>query len=252
VPLLREHGMTGTNYIVSEYLDSRAPNYRMMVRDLMRLAPGRDQAVTLPRGTVVAPGGGLDDLERAALDEFDALERSTIVRAGYVEAFARALGIDARALIDGRIWHCMEPDTIRALAHDGFAMQLHTHSHLNVVDHADQASEQVRLCRAAVERTTGLPAPHFCYPSGRWMKSIWPTLEQHGVRTATTTRSGPNLPSTPLLALRRLMNGEDRTQLEFEFELSNLRWLLARLVGRADRSTPSEKSRSYRETRGNL
>jgi hypothetical protein len=48
------------------------------------------------------------------------------------------------------------------------------------------------------------------------------------------------------------MNGEDRTQLEFEFELSNLRWLLARLSGKADHSTPSEKSRAYRETGGNL
>ena len=70
--------------------------------------------------------------------------------------------------------------------------------------------------------------------------------------TATTTRSGPNVPSTPLLALRRLMNGEDRTELEFEFELSNIRWLLARLVGRADHAVPTEKVRSYRDSRGNL
>jgi peptidoglycan/xylan/chitin deacetylase (PgdA/CDA1 family) len=129
-------------------------------------------------------------------------------------------------------------------------MQLHTHSHFNVVDHANLAAEQVRVCRATVEATTGLPAPHFCYPSGRWTKDIWPTLEREGVTTATTTRSGPNFTTTPLLSLRRVMNGEDRTQLEFEFEMSNVRWLLSRLVGRGDYSTPSEKRRAYRDEAG--
>ena len=252
VPLLREFGMTATNYIVSEYLDTRSPNHRMVVRDLVRLAPRRDQPVMLPGGTSVAAGAGVGAFETAALKEFDALERSTAIRARYVESLAGALGVDLVALLDARVWHCMAPDTVRALAREGFAMQLHTHSHFNVVDHAEIAGEQVRLCRAAVERTTGLPAPHFCYPSGRWTRSIWPALEREGVRTATTTRAGPNFPSTPLLALRRLMNGEDRTQLEFEFELSNLRWLLARAVGKAEHATPTEKLRAYRETGSNL
>jgi peptidoglycan/xylan/chitin deacetylase (PgdA/CDA1 family) len=252
VPLLREFNMTATNYLVSEYLDTRLPNYRMIVRDLVRLAPARDRAMTLPHGTSIAAGAGIGTLESAALKEFDALERSTAVRARYVEALAQVFGVNLAPLIERRVWHCMTPDTVRTLAEEGFAMQLHTHQHFNVVDHADIAGEQVRLCREAVERTTGKSAPHFCYPSGRWTKSIWPTLEREGVATATTTRSGPNFPATPLLALRRLMNGEDRTQLEFEFELSNLRWLLARLVGKADRATPSEKNRAYRETGGNL
>jgi peptidoglycan/xylan/chitin deacetylase (PgdA/CDA1 family) len=252
VPLLREHSMTATNYIVSEYLDTRLPNYRMMVRDLVRLAARRERALTLPGGASVAAGAGFVVLENAALQEYDALERSTAAQADYVTALARTLGADVAALLDGRVWHCMTPETVRELAGNGFAMQLHTHSHYNVVDYADQAGEQVRVCRDAVEGTTGRPAPHFCYPSGRWTKSIWPTLEREGVRTATTTRMGPNFPETPLLALRRLMNGEDRSQLEFEFEVSNVRWLLAQLTGEADRATPSEKSRAYRETGGNL
>jgi len=251
VPLLREFGMTATNYLVSEYLDTRLPNYRMMVRDLVRLAPRREAPVSLPRGASVVAGSGIGPLESAALQEFDAVERSAAARAEYVAAMARCLGVDTAGLLDGRVWHSMTPEVVRDLAHEGFAMQLHTHSHFNVVDHADLADEQVRVCRVAVERTTGLPAPHFCYPSGRWTKSVWPTLEREGIRTATTTRMGPNFPETPLLALRRLMNGEDRSQLEFEFELSNLRWLAARLIGRADRATPSEKLRAYRETAHN-
>jgi len=251
-PILREYSMPATNYIVSEYLETRAANYRMMVRDVARLAPARLSEVTLPEGTTIPPAGSLSTLENAALKEFDALGPALSARAAYVDSLGRSLAVDVPALLAGRIWHSMAPDTLRSLAQEGFAMQLHTHSHFNVVDHADVAGEQVRLCRSAVEQTTGRPAPHFCYPSGRWTKSIWPTLEREGVRTATTTRMGPNFPSTPLLALRRLMNGEDRTQLEFEFELSNLRWLLARTIGRADHSTPSEKKRAYRETGGNL
>ena len=250
VPVLREFSMPATNYLVSEYLETGAPNYRMMVRDATRLAATRASLVTLPLGTSVPSASGVPGLETAALKEFDSLPRDLQARAEYVAALGRTLQVDIPRLLDTRVWHCMEPDTVRTLAHQGFAMQLHTHSHFNVVDHASLAGEQVRLCRAAVEATTGLPAPHFCYPSGRWTKDVWPTLEREGVTTATTTRSGPNFTSTPLLALRRVMNGEDRTQLEFEFEMSNVRWLLSRMVGRGDYSTPSEKRRAYREEAG--
>jgi peptidoglycan/xylan/chitin deacetylase (PgdA/CDA1 family) len=250
VPLLREFSMPATNYLVSEYLETRAPNYRMMVRDATRLAAPRESPTSLPLGTSVPPATGLAGLEAAALKEFDSLPRDLRARAEYVSALGQVLGVDTQRLLDGRVWHCMEPETVRTLAHQGFAMQLHTHSHFNVVDHANLAAEQVRVCRATVEATTGLPAPHFCYPSGRWTKDIWPTLEREGVTTATTTRSGPNFTTTPLLSLRRVMNGEDRTQLEFEFEMSNVRWLLSRLVGRGDYSTPSEKRRAYRDEAG--
>ena len=252
VPLLREQRMTATNYLVSEYLENPTPNYRMMVRDVLRLAPPRHATVTLPGGATIEPSAGLGAIESAALREFDSRNGDLAARAAYLSRLCDVLGVSPQPLLDQRVWHCMTSETVRSLAADGFAMQLHTHSHLNVVDHAAQTAEQVAACKAIVERTTGVPAPHFCYPSGRWTKSIWPVLEARGVVTATTTRSGPNLPSTPLLALRRLMNGEDRSQLEFEFELSNVRWLCARLLGKADASVPSEKTRAYRETRGNL
>src|SRR5678815_117433 len=51
VPLLREYTMPATNYLVSEFLETRGPNYRMMVRDAVRLARPRDSNVTLPQGT---------------------------------------------------------------------------------------------------------------------------------------------------------------------------------------------------------
>jgi hypothetical protein len=49
-----------------------------------------------------------------------------------------------------------------------------------------------------------------------------------------------------------VMNGEDRGQLEFEFKMSNVPWLLARLTGKAHRSTPSEKRRAYRDDGANF
>jgi hypothetical protein len=220
----------------------------MLIRDVLRLAPRRTAPITLPSGTTVGPSAPLLEIERLALTEYDALKGDASTRAEYVAALSSTLGVDVTPLLDGRVWHCMTPDTVRALADEGFGMQLHTHSHLNVVDYPLETAGQVHACRAIVERTTGHAAQHFCYPSGRWTKSIWPALQGEGVLTATTTRSGPNLPSTPLLALRRLMNGEDRSQLEFEFELSNLRWLLARLFGKTEASIPSEKTRAYRET----
>ena len=49
------------------------------------------------------------------------------------------------------------------------------------------------------------------------------------------------------MALRRVLDGEDRNQLEFEYEMSNLGWIINLVLGRARLYAPSEKAVAYSE-----
>jgi peptidoglycan/xylan/chitin deacetylase (PgdA/CDA1 family) len=242
-PLLREAGVTATNYLVSQPLLDDRPNYRMLVRSIARGAAVVLGGTALPRGRTLS-SGDLDKkarLEAAVLADFDTCPTDRVEQEWYVTQLAARLGVDVGSQLDARLWHVMKRGDVKALADEGFGMQLHTHRHLNVVDHADRVADEVRECRSIVEGVTGKSATHFCYPAGLWQRAAWTPLEEAGVVTATTTMLGPNFVSTPPLALRRVLNGEDRSQLEFEFEMSNIRWLWAVLLGRATWATPSEK-----------
>jgi hypothetical protein len=76
---------------------------------------------------------------------------------------------------------------------------------------------------------------------------VWPDLTLEGVRSAVTTRNGPNYPQTPVLALRRYLTGEAMTDLDFEFGLSGLRWLAHAIRRPASRFEASEKRLRYKQ-----
>jgi hypothetical protein len=158
-----------------------------------------------------------------------------------------ALDVDVDARLRTRTWHRMNPEEVRALRARGHSAQLHTHTHVNVVDGASRLREELALNQAALQSMTGETPVHFCYPSGLWNRSAWPVLTELGVQTATTTRQGPNFHDTPRLALRRYLNGEHTHQLEFEFQMSGLQWLLGTIRDRQRWATPSEKNRRYRD-----
>ena len=68
-----------------------------------------------------------------------------------------------------------------------------------------------------------------------------------GFKSAVVTRIGPNFLQTPRHSLRRLLDGEDRTQLEIECEASGLRFLLYALFHPSRWFEPSETPRAYKE-----
>jgi hypothetical protein len=115
-----------------------------------------------------------------------------------------------------------------------------------VVEHREIVRDEVRTNREVLERLTGRRALDFCYPLGLWDKAVWPDLRAEGVRSAVTTRNGPNYTATPALALRRYLTGEAMTDLDFEFGLSGLRWLAHAARRPASRFEASEKRLRYK------
>ena len=63
-----------------------------------------------------------------------------------------------------------------------------------------------------------------------------------------TTRRGPNFVETHNYSLRRVMDGGANSQLEFEFEVSGIKWLLNSWLNPKSRVNPSEKTVRYRDS----
>ena len=170
VPILRQFGATATVYLLSSHMVSQDPFHAPLIKDMMFMAPTTDiggQGRDLPG--IATPHRLQTEADREALTGAALRHLSTLPldqRTAYIQELAEALGLDFEAVSRQQVWRSLNCDEVRRLAEDGFGMQLHGHHHLNVVDFADRALEDVATCRELVETASGRAAQHFCYRAG--------------------------------------------------------------------------------------
>ena len=68
----------------------------------------------------------------------------------------------------------------------------------------EEAKEEIRSSKLALEDLFGIPIRHFCYPYGDWNRPVRDLVEAAGFETACTTHPGANLPGGDPFLLRRL------------------------------------------------
>lgn len=73
---------------------------------------------------------------------------------------------------------------------------------------------------------------HLCYPSGEYSPAIWDAMHEAGIVSATTCESGFNYPSTHRFALRRFLDADYYSTIEFEAEMCGFLELMRRLRNR--------------------
>ncbi len=250
VPVLSEFGAPATVYVVTAHVANDVPFCSLLLRDILL----RSRAARLCKPILdIGPCDITSPADRSAFEKrvtehMTSLPHASPERLAFTTEVGDALGVDVEGLLERRIWDVLHPDELRALSDQGFSVQVHGHNHLNVVEHVDDVFREVSTCARLISGSTGREARDYCYPFGLWCRATWPALEQAGMRSATTTLYGTNSPRTPMLSLRRYMDGGNLTQLEFEFELSGLRWLLWSLRNRAKRWEPAEKLVKYTES----
>ena len=250
IPILKKYGAHGTIYVVTSEVESGDPVFNLLVKDVV-LATRRRTATGLPHvpeATVdLSTPAARQRAAEAIVNVLNTTCDTSEKRYRFSRAVGDALDIDVEAKLRARLWHLLTPAEVREVADAGFGVQLHTHSHRNVVNFRDRVRDEVRTNREVLERLTGTRPLHFCYPLGLWDRAVWSDLTAEGVETAVTTRNGPNYAQTPPLALRRYLTGEAMSGLEFEFELSGVRWLASTALSRQNRFAPSEKKLRYSE-----
>jgi peptidoglycan/xylan/chitin deacetylase (PgdA/CDA1 family) len=230
-PLLRRYGYPATVYVTTYYSEKRLPIFHLMCSYLLWL--GRDRTLAaapelgIPAATNLATSTQRaaverEILDRAHQDRLDAEEKNT--RAAEL---ASLLSIDYGDLLRRRVLHLMTPEELRQVSDDGADVQLHTHRH-RVPRQRESFEREIVDNRTRLERFTGRPAEHFCYPSGEHHPEFLPWLAEQHVRTATTTVARLAGSDVSPLLLPRIVDTTSSSPLEIEGWLSGFSQVLPR------------------------
>ncbi len=234
--ILKRFGFKATVYVTSYYMQNQVPVFRLAVQYLFWKSTVKQMDLSDLGIAFNASWAELDDSGKTNLVQRVYLHGETLAneadRDNLIRILAQRLSVDYSALEKSRLMNLMNPEEVRKIAESGIDVQLHTHRHRLPVDKSGTIREVEENRRALAPLTTGT-LNHFCYPSGIWQPEHGPWLTAAGVQSATTCDTGFNTPRTPKLALKRFLDGENITQLEFEAEMSGfleilryIRWRL--------------------------
>jgi peptidoglycan/xylan/chitin deacetylase (PgdA/CDA1 family) len=231
MPLLRTYAYPSCIYITTEHLSAGTEAFNVMVIHLVHAS--RKASVTLrdihPRidgeyPIAQDPAAAATALIAAALRIPSLQERQRLLA-----PLAAALGIDYAEFTGGGRFRFLSADEIRTIAKLGASIQLHTHTHNLPDDDFDAMAHEIRENQSAIEGLTGIRPIHFCYPSGKYSARHADWLSRLGIASATTCDVGLNDSSVPTLFLRRYLDSESTSDIEFEAEITGFRELLRNL-----------------------
>ena len=233
--ILQEFDIPATVYVTTYYVAKGRPVFRLVVQylfwktrqvalDLTGLGLGRQGIVTL--GDNAAKDAVMWEIIHEAEAHFDEDRRSALSK-----ELARRLDVACDRLLASRSLNLMTSDEIRSMAESGIDIQLHTHRHRFPIDRGI-IEREIGDNRACLEGLLGHPRSHLCYPSGQWSREQWPWLEAVHIRSGVTCDPGLNDADTPRLGLRRFLDADDLSQIEFESEIYGLSEILRRFRSR--------------------
>lgn len=254
-PLLKTYAFPATVYVTSYYVEKGGPIFRLAAAYMFWRSERKQVDLTgIGNGRL----GRIDRcdvrLRREAMEEMIAFAETCLTeyeRQELALELGRRLDVDYVKIAHDRLFTLLTGEEIRRLAEDGFDIQLHTHHHRFPVDKA-QALREIADNRAALPTHIRGATEHFCYPSGIWSPEHWQWLREAGVESAVTCEAGLNYPDTPRYALRRVLDAENVSAIEFEAEMSGYLDLIRRVraaatggLNRIARRAPVEKKAPY-------
>lgn len=234
---LQTLGFPATIYVSSYYAEHETAVFNLLVEYLFWRTeatsvalPGRDREIAGPFNlTTAAERKAAAEAVISHGDQHCDAER----RQALADDLARALGFDPVALRQERVFHLLNRSEIAACAEAGIDIQLQGHRHLLSVDDEVALAREIDDNRDALEPLTrNTELSHLCYPGGFYDQRQWPWLKAHGVHSAVTTLKGLNNKETPRLALRRYVDREDNSAIEFEAEISGFMQIVRALTWR--------------------
>jgi peptidoglycan/xylan/chitin deacetylase (PgdA/CDA1 family) len=231
MPILEGYGFPACLYITTEHLAAGTEAFKVTLaqmihrsrRDTISLRnvhPQIDGEYSIARDPAAATAALL-----AATGKIDSLQECQRL----LRPLAEALGLSYEAFVAGGRFQFLTDDQITALAGRGISIQLHTHTHHLPSGNFDEMANEIGKNRAAITDLTGIEPTHFCYPSGNYSPWHPEWLARLGVVSATTCDSGFNDSGKSLLLLKRYLDSEYTSDIEFEAEITGVRELLRRM-----------------------
>jgi peptidoglycan/xylan/chitin deacetylase (PgdA/CDA1 family) len=234
-PLLKHFGYPATLYLATRHAAEASPvapvvlGYMFWKRNETHLVltdvdPSVDGTYEL---------SGRVDVAQALLEK-KISQLDPNAQARMLKQVAEKLGFEAAALTADRRFRMIALSDIRTLEQMGVDTQLHTHDHV-MPDNFSEFREQLERNRHYIRMYKDGEARHFCYPSGRYTDRQAQWLGQLDILSATTCDSGMNGITEKPYVLRRFLDSDNISDIEFEGHISGV-FEIARLLRAAIRS----------------
>lgn len=228
-PVLHELGLPATLYVATYYLEKQTQVFNVAAAYVLWSARGR-----VADFSGVVPGLAGPQSLSTAQERDELLSRieahaepmgSAEARQLFLGDLCHVVGADLNAIESGRMLSFMSASEACELPRLGIDLQLHTHRHRFPDVAFDAAEREIRDNRAVLGAISTAELKHFCYPSGRYSMHQLDWLPRLGIVSAVTTVTGLNTPGTPSGELRRILDSEAMTLVEFEAEVCGFREL---------------------------
>ncbi|HEY9547911.1 MAG TPA: polysaccharide deacetylase family protein [Kiloniellaceae bacterium] len=231
-PVLETRGFPAVLYVASYYLEKQTQVFNVAASYVLwRAGRQRLDLAALDEGMSGRYDLG-DDAERAAawrrLDDFAERLESAEARQALLRRLCAALGVDAEALERERLCAFMNVEEARALQAGGIDIELHSHRHRFPAESYRAAEAEIEDNRRALAPVADRTLRHFCYPSGDYEERQLAWLAPLGIASATTTKAGFTRAGDSPYELRRFLDSEQVSPLEFEAEMSGFFELIRR------------------------
>jgi hypothetical protein len=232
VPLLQSFSFPATVYITTYYCLKETPIFRLLVQYIFwKTRDSRLDLSGLP-GPLTGRVSLTDQKESQRvmweLIRFGETQVPEPERVKLAKIIGDRLHVDLQRIFEGRHLSLMNESELKQLVSDRIDIQLHTHRH-QLPDQKPIIHQEITDNRAVLEPIAHKPLRHLCYPSGIWSRQSWPYLTELQVISATTCDPGLNVSGTPPLGLKRFLDGENISQIEFESEMSGFNDFLRKI-----------------------
>lgn len=231
-PILRGHGFPATLYVATYYLEKQTQVFNVAANYALWRARGRTLELSqvsehLGGNYTLADGGQRRKARKALTNLADTLS-SAEQRQELFRKLCAVLDLDAAEIERERICAFVRIDEARDLQKSAIDIQLHTHRHRFPSQNMDLAKVEIEDNRRALASVGDKPRQHFCYPSGDYEEHQLRWMKPFGIASATTIKAGFTRPGSSPYELRRFLDSERVSPLEFEAEMCGLFELIRR------------------------
>lgn len=216
-PVFKEFNYPYTIYVTSYYSRIQLPLFNMVVPYMVCKATeiNRDKISKLIGFTISTTQ---PEAIAKKIIKYGYGKLNTQQREEFTYQLGEILGVSYKEITKNKTYHLLSENDIRLLDERGVDIQLHTHRH-TFPNETHSAITEITQNRDFLQPLTSSSLTHFCYPSGDWNTQHFTALEQCGIASATTCDHGFNTRQTHKYALKRFLDGENVSQIEFEAAL---------------------------------
>ena len=223
LPVLEECALPATLYVYTGAVGSQEPVQKILLAALIQLTDKQGLVIDDP---VTSREIDFDLGSREGKTECTRCVQDILLSLpdGRIDSFCRqvtdTLGFEYDRIIASRQFGFMSYDDIAEANRRGLDIQLHTHTHDLDRERPEDLDREIPVNREALAPHVNSSLEHFCYPSGVCSPGMFPYLEKLGVKSAVLTEPGFVTQRSHIYSLKRILDGELISQLEFEAEMS--------------------------------